>query len=868
MAVSLMCSRWRPCAWIRTGARWLAVCCALLLGLPGMAVAQQQALAALDALQTLSYQDNASALQQLQARALDDEASPFPEVQRASLTALIGAQFDAGQADQAQATIDKLLQLSQSRQDDAGLVLANAAQAHRLASTGKAAEGLALLDKVKSAALGSADPEVRWIYHLTLGSLQNTTGQFEAALANILTSMDFARERPRQAQASVLRSQVQLGLVYMAMKNSEQALKTIDTAQAIAKALGAVPMQGTLQLNRGNVESSLGRPDAAEQAYQAALKIGNAAGQVGLQAAALNNLGDIYLIRKDYARAEPIERQAMARYQAAGEPGGAALSRANVGFALMGQGRIEEGVAEVNAGLTFMRSAGARTMEEILLEELSRMYEKVGLFREAVETARTQQALSKTLLNADREQAVATLRAQFDAAQRERQIEELAQTNRLKDAEIHNRQWQQAATLIGAALVLWAGGFIGVLYRRARQSNRELQKAQQRAEQALNDKNLFLATASHDLRQPVHAMSMMVEAIGLRNQNTDIAPLLVDLKSSMAAMNQLFNALLDLSRLETDGQRPASVPVDLSKLLGEVVRMFREQASIGGLELRLHVPRRGAEAVADPTLLRQTLVNLTHNAIRYTQRGQVLIGVRPRGGDWVIEVWDTGIGIAPEEERQVFSAYFRSANALRLDSAGHGLGLAVVARCATLMGATFGFQSRLGKGSRFWLRLPASHATDLGAALAPASAGKAAPDVFHRLEGRCLVLDDDLQVLAAWKAMLASWGVEARFATTAAEAFAHVDSGFEPSAIFCDQRLRSGESGFDILRALLARCPGASGAMVSGELHSAALAQAEDEGYLVLRKPLDLAALHAVLANWLRPAEASVTNVAATLPPR
>jgi DNA-binding NtrC family response regulator len=119
------------------------------------------------------------------------------------------------------------------------------------------------------------------------------------------------------------------------------------------------------------------------------------------------------------------------------------------------------------------------------------------------------------------------------------------------------------------------------------------------------------------------------------------------------------------------------------------------------------------------------------------------------------------------------------------------------------------------------------------------------------LNGRCLVLDDDRQVLTAWHAMLESWGVDARFASTAAEAFGHLDRGFVPAAIFCDQRLRSGESGFDILRELLARCPGASGAMVSGELHSAELMQAEDEGYLVLRKPLDLLALHAVLDNWL-----------------
>src|SRR3989344_2084461 len=119
------------------------------------------------------------------------------------------------------------------------------------------------------------------------------------------------------------------------------------------------------------------------------------------------------------------------------------------------------------------------------------------------------------------------------------------------------------------------------------------------------------------------------------------------------------------------------------------------------------------------------------------------------------------------------------------------------------------------------------------------------------LQGRCLVLDDDRQVIKAWRAMLEAWGVTAAYATTTAEAHAQLDEGFEPDAIFCDQRLHTGESGFDVLRALLARCPAARGAMVSGEHNAPALQDAEDEGYLVLRKPVSPVELHAVLAQWL-----------------
>ncbi|MDQ3272853.1 MAG: hybrid sensor histidine kinase/response regulator, partial [Pseudomonadota bacterium] len=384
----------------------------------------------------------------------------------------------------------------------------------------------------------------------------------------------------------------------------------------------------------------------------------------------------------------------------------------------------------------------------------------------------------------------------------------------------------------------------------------QFRSAKEQAEVALQEKNLFLTTASHDLRQPIHAMSMLVEAIALRNQQALVSPLLVDLKHSMASMNQMFNSLLDLSRLETGGLPQRATPVALHTLVHDTVTLFREQASQRGLLLRMHVPPGEAIVWADPALVRQALGNLVHNALRYTQRGGVLIGLRRRAGDWQLEVWDTGIGIAAQDGDQIFSPYFRNEHSWRIDSAGHGLGLAVVARCARLIGATLGFQSRMARGSRFWLRLRAHH---LPSAEMPAPAGASASMAAPReaIGGRCLVLDDDPQVIGAWKALLEGWGVQTRYATTAGEAMQHLDSGFAPEAIFCDQRLRSGESGFDVLRALLARCPSASGAMVSGEIDSPELQDAQDEGYMVLRKPLDTDQLGAILETWLRNARAA-----------
>ncbi|TPQ24706.1 response regulator, partial [Methylomonas koyamae] len=120
-----------------------------------------------------------------------------------------------------------------------------------------------------------------------------------------------------------------------------------------------------------------------------------------------------------------------------------------------------------------------------------------------------------------------------------------------------------------------------------------------------------------------------------------------------------------------------------------------------------------------------------------------------------------------------------------------------------------------------------------------------------RLHGRCLVVDDEPQVRSAWEALLCAWGISAVCVASAGEAFAELDAGFAPDAIFCDQRLRSGESGFELLQALLERCPEAAGAMISGEFDSPALAQAEQEGYLVLHKPLEPEALYTLLRQFL-----------------
>ncbi len=376
-------------------------------------------------------------------------------------------------------------------------------------------------------------------------------------------------------------------------------------------------------------------------------------------------------------------------------------------------------------------------------------------------------------------------------------------------------------------------------------------EAMEQAEQALRAKNQFLTTASHDLRQPVHAMGFLIESISRRNLDPTLSPALQDLKQSVQSVSQMFNSLLDLSKIELGAQPVKLQTVALDPLISDVATLFREEAHARRIELRVRTSGGKALVHADPMLLRQSMINLMQNALRYTQRGGVLMAARRRAGGWQFEMWDTGVGIATHDQQRVYSPFFRPEHAWRIDNAGHGLGLAVVARCANLMGATQGLTSREGRGSRFWLRLPAARIAERRAStrsrdFSPAGRGTT-------LGGRCLIIDDEPQVRGAWQTMLNAWGMETMCAASGKDAFAALDAGFEPQAIFCDQRLRSGENGFELLQILLERCPDAVGAMVSGEFESPELGQAEQDGYLVLHKPIDPEALHALLRRLLTP---------------
>ncbi|MFZ2309099.1 MAG: diguanylate cyclase [Rhodoferax sp.] len=564
-------------------ATWLlAGVLAVLMEWHGTAAAQPQTLAHIDAVYLLSEQDNAQALAQM--RQLGDSLgrdAPYP-VQREYWGKRIALELDSAQTDTAKASIATLLRLAQAQKDDNGMALAMAFDASVLVVAAKLEAALVKLGESRPLAERAADPEVLWQYYRVLGSAQLALGQFTQALESYLQCLRYADLQTRHGPQSRLRALSALSNVYAAMKNPQKALAVIDDALVLAAELDSRKMLATLYLNQGNQFAVLGRNKDSVQANERALKVSQDSGLARLEATLLNNIGDSYLRSHNYPRAEQLARQALVKYRALDDLGGALTAQANIGFALMGQGRVTQGVAEVRAALKRIHEAGARADEEDVLGELGRMYEQLGLYSDAVATIREQQQLSEQLFRADREKSVAALQEQFDAVQREKQIELLARANSLKDAEIANQRLQQVVTLLGAVVTVMGGVFVYLLYRRVRRTNEKLREANQQLEfHAVRDP----LTGLFNRRSFFELMSQRAgDAVaGRREDDVPDGLLVLDIDHFKAINDSLGHAGGD------------SVLVEVAKRLRAAVRDTDMVMRWGGEEFLIFSPKANAE---------------------------------------------------------------------------------------------------------------------------------------------------------------------------------------------------------------------------------------------------------------------------------
>lgn len=377
----------------------------------------------------------------------------------------------------------------------------------------------------------------------------------------------------------------------------------------------------------------------------------------------------------------------------------------------------------------------------------------------------------------------------------------------------------------------------------------DLRREKAVAEEANAAKSRFLAAASHDLRQPVHALSLFVAAAQIQPINAETRSLLDHIDDSVRSLGRLFGGLLDISRLDAGVVEVNRVSFAVRPVIQNVWREFVAQAEEKGLQLRLHV----ADAVvhSDPLLFERIVRNVVANAVAYTTSGAVLIGCRRRGGALRVEVWDTGWGIAPADQQQVFEEFYQVGNPERDRTKGVGLGLAIVKRLTTLLGHRLELRSSPGRGSCFAVEVPladTSHVHPLAAqveSLAPVQRGS----------GLILVLDDELTIQIAMKTLLESWGYDVLAAGSGNEMLEAIATVAEtPRLIVCDYRLRDNETGTAVVERLRSEFNDDIPAMlITGDTAPDRIREAEASGLLLLHKPVPNGKLRAAIAHLTLP---------------
>lgn len=383
------------------------------------------------------------------------------------------------------------------------------------------------------------------------------------------------------------------------------------------------------------------------------------------------------------------------------------------------------------------------------------------------------------------------------------------------------------------------------------------------AQHAVYAKNRFLAGASHDLRQPVQALNLFLETLRTAGLTPAQAGILEQARAASAASREMLDTLMDYSRIEAGVLQPKFQPVALAPLLRRLEKEYGPQADAKGLVFRV---RDSEEWVhADQTLLFMLLRNLVSNALRYTERGGVLIAVRKRQGQRCIEVWDSGIGIAAAHHELIFHEFRQVAEDTGEGGRGMGLGLAIVRELADMLNATVTLASRLGRGSVFRVTLM-PQAPPMGTHLAAGlwdDAGDSSP-----LPGlRVLVVDDEPLVRAGLCAMLQQWLCDVAGAATVGQVQRLLDRAMESDGplwdvVLTDLRLSSVEDGGQVIvavRSAIAEHPPWQQRMppqfciLTGDTAPERLQMATGLGAALLHKPMDAQALHARLhREWVR----------------
>ncbi len=381
--------------------------------------------------------------------------------------------------------------------------------------------------------------------------------------------------------------------------------------------------------------------------------------------------------------------------------------------------------------------------------------------------------------------------------------------------------------------------------RSIERSNDDLLHAKQQAEAASSLKSSVLISVTHDLLQPLNAARLTLSTLSEMDIPGQGAALIGQVDRSLLTLEDLLRTLLDISKLDAGVLKPDIRPVTVASLFEPLCQEFAPVAAKRGIALRI-LPSPYA-VVSDPLMMRRILQNLLSNALRYTQKGGVLMGCRLRGDQLCIQVHDTGPGI-PEAQQQAIFVEFQRGESSEGDQAGFGLGLSIVHRFATELGHDIQLTSRLGRGSTFSITLPRAKTEDV------VEAGHEVQHLDFRynvLEGRkILLIENDPSSAEAMAALLEKWGCDVATTTSATDALDNIGAlGEPPDAIIADLHLDHGENGLDAVNSIREQIKiDVPAIIVTADYSTEAEREAAVYGLELLRKPIKPAEMRSLLS--------------------
>ena len=374
-----------------------------------------------------------------------------------------------------------------------------------------------------------------------------------------------------------------------------------------------------------------------------------------------------------------------------------------------------------------------------------------------------------------------------------------------------------------------------------------LQNAKIDAERANKAKSLFLASASHDLRPPLNAMQMYIAALQSKVKDKEIMRIIEDINSVSISTARLLNALLDVSELEVGAIKPRFESFSVNNMLISIFQSFLPLAKDKGLNFRV-VPS-SLYVRSDPALLERILGNFMSNAIRYTNKGSVLIGCRKRGDKVVIEVWDTGCGISDDQMSLIYEDFYQIENKERDRGKGLGLGLALAKRLSESLEHKIVSKSTFGSGSCF------SVLVNIGEKTVDENQDESFMNIMNLSGANILLVEDDMDVLKATKQLLESWGCKVKTARNKDEVMNLIKENpyDNPDIILADNRLPGDASGIDITYLIQEKLQVSIPCVImTGDVERNHVQSIIDQGFPVLLKPIQPAKFRAMLSHLIQ----------------